>query len=374
MKRKHQKPVEIIRSSKDVIQREAGDNAKEGTFTAVLATNGEASDGHILHIKGLTTPKKMPLLFGHRSEVQVPSLGSVTKPVKGKTKDGEHDALRVTNVINMEGDGQLSEIRRNIAGLVHNGDLNAMSIRWVPEEVIRRIELPAGHYAHVPPNASRDTEAYWGYFHKKARSEEGSIVAIGADPQALNGRAQELKDGAASVFFRSLASSVEQSPDGMALLSLAFERYQSVLKDMRNAGVSSDDMALLVGSDAEEQEIVPYNYLAGDGSLKRVLLPRAAWEALQGESSAAFKAALELQGEAKAGPIESDSEDDLTPEERRAADSALNSYRRKPVVDNTKYYPIKKKRSVQLSQKAINAMIGASVTTAVAKATGEILE
>ncbi len=386
LERKHVEPTEFERSDTHAIDRaDSGENTL-GTFPAVLATNGEASDGHILHIKGNKTPSRMSLLFGHRSDAMTPSLGSVTKPRKGKTADGKHDALRTTQVIQMEGDGQMADIRRNIALLVHEDDLNGMSVRWVPDEVIRRIDLPRNHYAFIDADkADRDQESYWGYFHKASHNQEGSIVAIGADPGALIGRAQELKGSPSSVFFRALAHSIEhgERADGMAQLGTAFGAYQEALAGIRTAGVCPEDLAMLVASDGNPTEMVTFRFADSEGKPQSALILRTAYEALQGESSRAYSAAIALYQEASEAKAEAPAPqrngESLTPEED---DAKFNRVYPQKIEPKAKA-PAAPKQIKQIKQRmsdmhpdefiaALGSVVGKAAADAVAQVTGKV--
>ena len=53
---------------------------ENGVFRATLATEGEASDGDILSIKGGKIPKRMPMLNGHYNSA-TEQLGSITDAV-----------------------------------------------------------------------------------------------------------------------------------------------------------------------------------------------------------------------------------------------------------------------------------------------------
>ena len=380
MKRKHVAPTEFERCLTNAVIREGeGSDSKPGTFPAVLATNGEASDGHILHIKGNKTPARMPLLFGHRSEAMTPSLGSVTKPVKGKSADTKLDVLRTTQVVNMEGDGQMADIRRNIALLVDNGDLNGMSVRWVPDEVVRRIDLPRGYYAFIDPaTESRDSERYWGYFHKRSHNQEGSIVAVGADPGALVGRAQELKGGASAVFFRALAHSVETGEriDGMGKLSTAFNAYNEAIAGMRTAGVSPDDLALMVGLEAKPEDLAPYSFVDAGGNPQSTMLLRSALESLRSESSEAFAAAISLVSEKREAEAISKSADDaLTPEEFDVKHHRVYP-KKKEEPKKEVPYTVTKRTISELDPAELFSLVGDAigdrVRDAVAQATGKV--
>jgi hypothetical protein len=50
-----------------------------GTFTMTLASEGEASDGDILSIKGGQIPERMPMLTSHWNDPSA-QLGSITNP------------------------------------------------------------------------------------------------------------------------------------------------------------------------------------------------------------------------------------------------------------------------------------------------------
>lgn len=381
MKRKHVAPTEFERSDAGAIVREGeGSESTAGTFTAVLATQGEASDGHILSIAGNKTPARMPLLFGHRSEAMTPSLGSVTKPIKGTSLDGKTKVLRTTQVVNMEGEGQMAEIRRNVALLVDNGDLNGMSVRWVPDEVVRRIDLPRNHFAFVDSaTEDRDSERYWGFFHKRSHSQEGSVVAVGADPGALVGRAQELKGGASAVFFRALAHSVEtgERVDGMGQLSSAFAAYDEAIAGMRTAGVSPDDLAMMVGLGTSPSELMAYNFIDGEGNPQSTMLVRSAYESLRSESSAAFASAISLAGESREAKAPEVTDENLTPEELDAKHNRVYPKRvkRKKAV---KTYQIKQRTIADLDSTEFERLLGSAISTSVrsevAKATGRIIE
>ncbi|KKK72441.1 hypothetical protein LCGC14_2903840, partial [marine sediment metagenome] len=369
-----------------IIREGEGSSSEMGVFGAVLASDGEATDGHILHIPGNRTPARMPLLFGHRSEAMVPSLGSVSNPKKGRSADGKNRVLRTKQTINMKGEGQMLEIRRNIALLVHDGDINAMSVRWVPEEVTRRIELPRNHYAYVDPaEESKDSERYWGYFHAKSRNEEGSIVAIGADPKALVGRAQELKGHASAIFFRALARSVEKDVDGFGELGVAFDAYTEALSSMRKAGFSDEDMAIMISSDMKPIDMVLYEVLDEGGSRMSISIPRIVRDSILCESMEAYAAAVSLQREVLDAKAKSDNERDtaepmdydLTPEEQDAIEARIYP-RSKKVIHYTPVCETPSRTIADLDPEEFTNLLGSAIGThvrqAMAQATGRILE
>jgi len=193
------------------IERESvGD--KLGSFTAILATGGEASDGHILSIEGMSVPESMPMLFRHQSTAEIPTLGRITQPQKmGKNADAK---LRVTGVFDLEGDSTdpLLAIRRGFASLVREGSLDAMSVRWDPVfgKFVPRTSLSDGHYAFE----NAETDNPFGMFFEESTAREGSIVAIGSDAVALMGRSEAATSEVERRAFALLAGELE--PDEAA--------------------------------------------------------------------------------------------------------------------------------------------------------------
>lgn len=176
-----------------------------GEFRAALATNGEASDGHILSIAGMRVPDSMPMLFRHQSTIEIPALGRIVDPQK--SRDGNAEVLRVTGRFDLEGEAgdPLLAIRRGFASMVSQGTLDAMSVRWDPVfgKFVPRSSLPEDHFAHKP----RGTEGpgAFGMFFEESIAQEGSIVAIGADPNALMGRAKESESAFEEAYWTVLA-------------------------------------------------------------------------------------------------------------------------------------------------------------------------
>lgn len=177
-----------------------------GEFRAALATNGEASDGHILSIGGMRVPDSMPMLFRHDSTLEIPALGRIVEPSKSREGSGE-EILRVTGRFDLEGDANdpLLAIRRGFASLVQQGTLDAMSVRWDPVvgKFVPRSSLPEDHYAFAA--RTTDGPAAFGMFFEESTAREGSIVAIGADPGALMGRASESKSAFEEAYWTVLA-------------------------------------------------------------------------------------------------------------------------------------------------------------------------
>lgn len=177
-----------------------------GEFRAILATSGEASDDHILSISGMEVPDSMPMLFRHNSTVEIPVLGRIVKPVKSGS--GSSAVVRVTGEFDLEGDTNdpLLAIRRGFASLVQQTSLDAMSVRWdsVFGKFVSRTSLPKDHFAFAEPDGPHS----FGMFFEESVAREGSIVAIGADPSALMGRAKDSKSVFEEAYWLVLAGRV----------------------------------------------------------------------------------------------------------------------------------------------------------------------
>ena len=184
----------------------AGVDREAGTFRMILATEGEASDGHILSIAGGTVPERMPLLMSHWND-PLSALGSVTNPSKDlKSSPPE---LRAIGQIELEGEGTQADIRRDVFHMISEGHLDAVSIRWdeVPGKTTLRVNLPEDHPHHVSPD-DPDWRKVEGAYFEAWTGREGSIVALGADPAAIAQRADQT-EGDVSTFWRVMAEEAE---------------------------------------------------------------------------------------------------------------------------------------------------------------------
>jgi hypothetical protein len=224
----------------------------------------------------------MPLLFGHSSTIDIPALGSVIEARKDKGADGM-PILRTTGGFNLQGDGPLAAIRRDVAQLVNDGDLPAVSIRWEGEGV-PRVELPVGH----PYRVERDVDGpqRWGMFFATSRAKEGSIVALGSDPRALSGRADAAKDGRSRVFFWMLAEpEVREQEEFVAALS----QLAAARTALASLGVTGSDMVRLLDVD-EGEPLVRIAY----GEEQSALIPQAVYETICGDARKMAREAFDL--------------------------------------------------------------------------------
>jgi hypothetical protein len=275
----------------------AGDNDEVGTFRAVLASEGEASDGHILSIRGMQVPDSMPMLFRHSSDGHIPALGRITNPEKTRI-DGVA-SLRVTGAFDMGSGGDddpFAAIRRGMAHMVRSGTLDAMSVRWdeVPGKVTARRNLPSDHPAFVDAQRDPDHPGVWGHFFDESIAREGSVVAIGADPAALMGRSQETDDPLEQTFWSALARSIEANSNGLGEIVAGFEAIQEQVENLRELGCSDADLVNAMGalSGLTPQDLVPCHY----GNGQTLYVPREAWVQLRSEKSQEYWATLSLAG------------------------------------------------------------------------------
>lgn len=243
---------------------------ESGEFAMTLATEGEASDGDILSIRGGETPPRVPLLnshFNHPNEV----LGTVDR--FKKHLDEQPKRLRARGTIELDGEGPVADVRRDLAFMISKGHVDSVSIRWEPIEFVRRINLPSNHEFFVDAETETSMMKRWGRFYKKWRALEGSVVALPADKLALIGRAEET-EGAVRTFWQGLAGDcdrhVEASLDMLARVAL----------DLRESGQYSA-AELINAVTLEDAEEGDFEVVAiGETN---VVLPRALAEILAAE-------------------------------------------------------------------------------------------
>lgn len=160
-----------------------------GFIEGTLATNGEASDGHILEVAGIEVPDgTVPLLFGHDAHSGRNNLGSWTgfqvMGAKQRARQLGDAQLHGAAQIELGGSGSQAEFRQDVHHMIESGHINAFSVRWDPVgEPVYRSSLPKDHYAY------RDEGG--GLYFEQSRILEGSVVTIGADQSAVVARALE---------------------------------------------------------------------------------------------------------------------------------------------------------------------------------------
>jgi len=183
---------------------ELEDASADGSFTGMLATSGEASDGHRLNMNGGNLEAGLPLLVNHRE----PLIGQWTGFERVKLDDGV--GIRGTARINMDGEGSPAELRRDLALLVSSGDIRGLSLRWDVDsdaDVQRRIDLPKAHPAHVGQDEPHRLRRF-GLFFAAWRGVEGSIGFVPKDRETLIGRSERSEDVFVRDFYRTSAESL----------------------------------------------------------------------------------------------------------------------------------------------------------------------
>jgi hypothetical protein len=218
----------------------------DGTFRAVLFTNGEASDGNILHIPGGQIPKRMPLFINHRADPTT-QLGSIYLDSR------DDDSITVRGEIMLEGEGESAEIRRDVFAKIRAGHVDRMSGRWDADDkhVTRRINLPKDHYAYVS-DKDQDYRKRYGYFFEKWRGMEGSVVGLGADPQAVMRWAEdEESSNTVREFWRSMTEEeISMDPSDYdskeAFIAAAWSHYL--------VGRTEDEAAALIDTSWENRK------------------------------------------------------------------------------------------------------------------------
>lgn len=280
----------IERASKGAVEGSQGD----GVFSAVMATEGEASDGHIISIRGIETSPQVPMLFGHYSSEQIPLVGSLRKPTKSYR---DVPTLRQQGHINLNGDGILSEFRRGLNQLVEDGDLNAVSIRIDVLKTTPRRNLAKDHHAFVDAaKVDREDPRMYGQFIERSAQKEGSLVAIGADPKALIGRADAASNEHVKFLFRALSESTESDGDGLGDLGDAFTALRQSLDDVRELGVDDGELADYLSGDTS-RAYTTFSFTDDNGESQSVRIRRDVYDALIGESQSAYRGAVALLSE-----------------------------------------------------------------------------
>lgn len=192
------------------VQRVASVDVDSGTFGMTLATEGEASDGHILSIEGARLPERMPMLISHMNE-PTRTAGSIFR-MRRHLQDSPR-RLTAVGLMELDGDGATMSVRRDLMHLISQGHVNAVSVRWDFDwkDVTPRTKLPSDHPHYVDPDKEPTTSnKRYGYFFKKWTPREGSIVALGADPNALIGRARDAT-GELRTFWERMAEDAKAS-------------------------------------------------------------------------------------------------------------------------------------------------------------------
>jgi hypothetical protein len=217
-----------------------------------LFTNGEASDGHIIDVRGLQVPDRVPMFVNHDADPTRRMGGLVDGKKVGKSTRLGGASLKMVGVLDVAGDSASADIRRDVAQGISVGDITAMSGRWDPVgDPTPRAALPKSHYAFSNVSGGFSTPM----FFPEATVLEGSIVGVGADAAALIGRAmdtgrpQHVRD-----FYAELTAG-ETDPEVLSLTARV-EELEGVIQERDNAWRVVEkikhDMAAI---EEEEQEL-----------------------------------------------------------------------------------------------------------------------
>lgn len=179
-----------------------------GEFEMVMATEGEASDGHILSMRGLTFPDELPLQVDH-NRFSNGNVGIVQNIRRSKV-DGV-PAYRGVGRIRLTGDGEGLEFRKDLVDAISRGDIRGTSLTWDSTEFKERRDLPKTHPAHVKPSEPNPRKRFGLYFEKSVAIEQ-SIVPIPADREALIGRAEAAESAFSRDVWHSLADRIDTAP------------------------------------------------------------------------------------------------------------------------------------------------------------------
>ena len=179
-----------------------------GEFDMVMATEGEASDGHVIGIDGLSFGDDLPLQLDHGRST-LANLGTVGNMRRDTI--GGLPVYRGVGRIRLTGDGEALAARRDIVDGISRGDITGTSLTWESLKHRERRALPASHRAHVG-RSEKDHRKRFGLFFDQSRGVEQSIVAIPSDKQALIGRAENATDENSRAMWQSLVSRFDDAP------------------------------------------------------------------------------------------------------------------------------------------------------------------
>jgi hypothetical protein len=187
-------------------QRESG--TPVGIIRGTLASDGEASDGHILSMRGAEIEPGIPLLFGHDAESGDRNLGSWIEFTKGAHAIRGEAAIELAGA---SGSGTL-EWRQDMAHMIAQGHVSGLSVRWDPvDEPVRRVDLNAAHPAFVDGEREKNPMKRYGLFFPRWRAIEGSVVNLGADRKAVIGRAEAATEPTRAFWRAALVEVDEQA-------------------------------------------------------------------------------------------------------------------------------------------------------------------
>lgn len=210
-------------------------DTKTGEFEMVMATEGEASDGHIIRIAGLEFPDSIPLQLDHSRSV-LANLGTVSRMRRDRV-DGL-PALRGVGQIRLSGDGEALEARRDLVDAIASGHVRGTSLTWDSVKATERRDLPRDHAAHVGAT-EKDYRKKYGLFFEKSKTIEQSIVGIPADREALIGRQGTATGEISRAMWDGLVERIDGRESRESEIIRALEESVERLEAARDAGAQS---------------------------------------------------------------------------------------------------------------------------------------
>jgi hypothetical protein len=211
-----------------------------GRFPVTLFTNGEASDGHIIDVRGLQVPDRVPMFVNHDADPTRRMGGLVDGKKVGKSTRLGGASLKMVGVLDVAGDSASADIRRDVAQGISVGDITAMSGRWDPVgDPTPRAALPKSHYAFSNVSGGFSTPM----FFPEATVLEGSIVGVGADAAALIGRAQDTARPQHVRDFYAELTAGETDPEVLSL-TCRVEELEATLQERLDIEQEQKELAL----------------------------------------------------------------------------------------------------------------------------------
>jgi hypothetical protein len=286
---REQAPTSVVRINEHT-ERAAVD-AATGEFNAILATEGEASDGHILSMRGLDMPDEIPMLFVHDGQrMPLGTLDSFKKRAGALHARGR--------ILVDDGKGTELDFRQDVAAMVNAGGLPAMSIRWDTVKSTRRINLAKNHQHFVDATkVGPDDPRYYGHLIEKSKGREGSVVPLGADSGAFIMRAAEATSPESRVLLESIGRELEHNVESAEVNQIHTDLKLGIAR-LSELGFHDSHIASLIADELMPCDLKRFDYTDEGGSLHSAFVSRDAWDHLQGESQRRLSEALRLTTEA----------------------------------------------------------------------------
>ena len=221
------------RQTKGAIERAEGEKA--GEISGIVATGGEASDGHILNIAGVRIAGNTPMFFEHWR-----TLGIWNGFTKINEDDPPNASIHGIGQIKLGGEGGEKEWRNDVNYLVDEKVIGGLSIRWdAIDQPKLRTTLSKDHWAYIDGDEAKGAQE-WGLYFDTSEMMENSVVTFGADKDALIERMDASQGGLRS-FWNEVLSRKAESIDGAALREVLDEiaRLHTRMDDFTASGGSA---------------------------------------------------------------------------------------------------------------------------------------